>query len=175
MNKVIYYLLFKQLFQIHNYNIRKLYISWSFQILFAGNFEGKGYIRRKELWGACQELGIPDQNICLITDTRLPDNPKTQWPVPVVAKLIHQQLEALEIDTLVTFDRGGVSSHANHSAVFYAVAYIFVEKIMPKSKFFCCSSSNSFCIRFIYLQLVSTFNMMCWFSCNLTLSKLIKL
>lgn len=77
---------------------------------------------------------MPDSNICLISDTRLQDNPKEQWPVPVIAKLIQHQLEALDIDTLVTFDRGGVSSHPNHSAVFYAVAYMFVEKNMPQSK-----------------------------------------
>ncbi|XP_004928872.1 N-acetylglucosaminyl-phosphatidylinositol de-N-acetylase [Bombyx mori] len=97
-----------------------------------GNFEGKGQVRRKELWSACQELGVPVENICLINDTRLQDSPKVQWPVPVIAKLIHHQLESLAVDTLVTFDRGGVSSHPNHSAVFYAVAFMFVEKIMPQ-------------------------------------------
>lgn len=103
--------------------------------VISGNHEGKGHIRQRELWDACLELGVPQQNICLITDTRLPDDPKAQWPVPVVAKLIYHQLETLDIDTLLTFDRGGVSSHPNHSAVFYAVAYIFVEKIMPDSKY----------------------------------------
>ncbi|XP_028035266.1 N-acetylglucosaminyl-phosphatidylinositol de-N-acetylase [Bombyx mandarina] len=97
-----------------------------------GNFEGKSQVRRKELWSACQELGVPVENICLINDTRLQDSPKVQWPVPVIAKLIHHQLESLAVDTLVTFDRGGVSSHPNHSAVFYAVAFMFVEKIMPQ-------------------------------------------
>lgn len=97
-----------------------------------GNFEGKGRLRRKELWDACNELGVPDENICLIMDDRLQDNPKINWPVPVLAKLIHHQLESIDIDTLVTFDRGGVSAHANHSAVFYAVAYMFVEKLIPQ-------------------------------------------
>lgn len=101
---------------------------------FSGNFEGKGRLRRKELWDACNELGVPDENICLIMDDRLQDNPKINWPVPVLAKLIHHQLESIDIDTLVTFDRGGVSAHANHSAVFYAVAYMFVEKLIPQSK-----------------------------------------
>lgn len=68
-------------------------------------------------------------------DTRLRDDPKVHWPAPVIAKLIHHHLESLDIDTLVTFDRGGVSSHPNHSAVFYAVAYMFVEKLIPKSKY----------------------------------------
>ncbi|XP_032527580.2 N-acetylglucosaminyl-phosphatidylinositol de-N-acetylase [Danaus plexippus] len=108
-----------------------------------GNYEGKGGERRKELWNACRELGVPDSNICLIMDTRLPDNPKAQWPVPVVARLIQHKLEALDIDTLVTFDRGGVSSHPNHSAAFYAVAYMFVEKNMPsKCTFYTLDSVN---------------------------------
>ncbi|XP_022115195.2 N-acetylglucosaminyl-phosphatidylinositol de-N-acetylase isoform X1 [Pieris rapae] len=96
-----------------------------------GNYEGKGNIRKQELWNACKELGVPACNICLISDTRLPDNPKLQWPVPVIAKLIGHHIEAYNIDTLVIFDRGGVSSHPNHAAVFYAVAYMFVEKNMP--------------------------------------------
>ncbi|XP_063388672.1 N-acetylglucosaminyl-phosphatidylinositol de-N-acetylase [Cydia fagiglandana] len=97
-----------------------------------GNNEGKGYIRSKELWLACSELGVSDHNICLVTDTRLPDNPKVHWPVAVIAKLIQHQLESLDIDTLVSFDRGGVSSHPNHSAVFYAIAYMFVERLLPE-------------------------------------------
>ncbi|XP_075983789.1 phosphatidylinositol glycan anchor biosynthesis class L [Anticarsia gemmatalis] len=97
-----------------------------------GNYEGKGRIRRTELWAACHELGVPDENICIIMDTRLKDDPKVHWPVPVIAKIIHHRLESLDIDTLVTFDRGGVSSHPNHSAVFYAVAYMFVEKLIPR-------------------------------------------
>ncbi|XP_026314320.1 N-acetylglucosaminyl-phosphatidylinositol de-N-acetylase [Hyposmocoma kahamanoa] len=97
-----------------------------------GDHEGKGHLRRTELWDACKKLGVPGQNITIIMDTRLKDDPKVQWPVPVVSKLIQHQLESLDIDTLVTFDRGGVSSHPNHSAVFYAIAYMFVEKMMPK-------------------------------------------
>ncbi|XP_047033133.1 N-acetylglucosaminyl-phosphatidylinositol de-N-acetylase [Helicoverpa zea] len=97
-----------------------------------GNFGGKGKIRRKELWEACLELGVPNQNICIIMDDRLKDNPRIQWPVPVIAKLIHHHVEVIDVDTLVTFDRGGVSGHANHSAVFYAVAYMFVEKLIPQ-------------------------------------------
>ncbi|CAK1541661.1 unnamed protein product [Leptosia nina] len=101
--------------------------------LSEGNYEGKGQIRKQELWAACKELGVPDQNICLISDTRLPDDPKAQWPVPVIAKLIEHRVEAFDIDTLVIFDRGGVSSHPNHAAVFYAVAYMFVERNMPET------------------------------------------
>lgn len=113
---------------------RNLLLLLNIYVTFSGNYDGKGKIRKQELWDACKELGVPDHNICLITDSRLPDNPKKQWPVPVVAKLIEHQVEALNIDTLVTFDRGGVSSHPNHAAVFYAVAYMFVEKNMPESK-----------------------------------------
>lgn len=113
---------------------------YNLSIDLSGNYEGKGHIRRRELWDACQELGVPNKNICLIMDTRLRDDPKSQWPVPVMAKLMHHHLEMLDIDTLVTFDRGGVSAHANHSAVFYAVAYMFVEKLMPQSKSYCLAS-----------------------------------
>lgn len=65
----------------------------------------------------------------------MPDDPKAQWPVPVIAKLLNHYIESLDIDTLVTFDRGGVSSHPNHTAIFYAVALMFVEKLIPKSEY----------------------------------------
>ncbi|KAL4712398.1 hypothetical protein ACJJTC_001559 [Scirpophaga incertulas] len=96
-----------------------------------GNYEGKGSIRKQELWNACHELGVQDEKIYLVMDTRMPDNPGRQWPIPVISKLIQHKLESLEIDTLVTFDRGGVSSHPNHCAIFYAIAYMFVEKMLP--------------------------------------------
>lgn len=98
-----------------------------------GNYEGEGSVRRVELWAACSVLGIPQQNIVLVTDSRLQDGHKELWPAPVIAKLVEHRLESLDIDTLVTFDRGGVSSHPNHSAVFYAVAYMFVENKIPKN------------------------------------------
>lgn len=111
-----------------------MFVIKNLPIIFPGNYEGKGQTRRKELWQACHELGVEEHNICLVNDTRLPDDPKAQWPVAVVAKLLTHHVEMLDVDTLVTFDRGGVSSHKNHSAVFYAVAYMFVEKLMPQSE-----------------------------------------
>ncbi|GBP94904.1 N-acetylglucosaminyl-phosphatidylinositol de-N-acetylase [Eumeta japonica] len=123
-----------------------------------GNYEGKGHLRRYELWKACIELGVPMQNICLMTDTRLKDDPQCQWPTAIIAKVIQHTLDTLDIDTLVTFDRGGVSSHANHSAVFYAVAYMFVEKIMPnRCTVYTLDSVNMFRKYWGYLDLPLSF------------------
>ncbi|KAF9423975.1 hypothetical protein HW555_000684 [Spodoptera exigua] len=97
-----------------------------------GNYEGKGRLRRKELWDACNELGVPDENICLIMDDRLQDNPKIHWPIRVLAKLIHYHIESMDIDTLVTFDQRGVSGHANHIALFHAIGYMFMKKLVPQ-------------------------------------------
>lgn len=101
-------------------------------------------------------------------DTRLPDDPKAQWPVPVVARLIQHKLEALDIDTLVTFDRGGVSSHPNHSAAFYAVAYMFVEKNMPSSKYLIPVSLNFNLFAIIFLVFCFCQTRLCYLHLQLT-------
>ncbi|VVC99759.1 unnamed protein product [Leptidea sinapis] len=123
-----------------------------------GNYDGKGRERSQELWDACRELRVPDSNIYLINDTRLQDSPKVQWPIPVIAQLIQHHIESLDVDTLVTFDRGGVSSHPNHSAVFYAVAYMFVENMMPtKCKLYTLDSVNILRKYFGFLDLPLSF------------------
>lgn len=35
---------------------------------------------------------------------------------------------------VITFDKYGVSNHPNHISIFYAVAYLCLEKQLPKSK-----------------------------------------
>ncbi|XP_050677363.1 N-acetylglucosaminyl-phosphatidylinositol de-N-acetylase isoform X2 [Leptidea sinapis] len=127
-------------------------------MLNKGNYDGKGRERSQELWDACRELRVPDSNIYLINDTRLQDSPKVQWPIPVIAQLIQHHIESLDVDTLVTFDRGGVSSHPNHSAVFYAVAYMFVENMMPtKCKLYTLDSVNILRKYFGFLDLPLSF------------------
>lgn len=99
--------------------------------LSKGNYDKEGGKRKKELWESCRILGIPDSNITLIMSTLLPDDPKVKWREDLVSTLILNHMEALSIDTLITFDKHGVSEHANHCSLFYAMALLYVEKRLP--------------------------------------------
>ncbi|KAK3927048.1 Ribitol-5-phosphate xylosyltransferase 1 [Frankliniella fusca] len=101
--------------------------------LSKGNYDKEGGRRKKELWESCRILGIPDSNITLIMSTLLPDNPKVKWREDILSSLILHHVEALSIDTIITFDKHGVSNHANHCSLFYAMALLCIEKKLPKN------------------------------------------
>lgn len=101
--------------------------------LSKGNYDKEGGRRKKELWESCRILGIPDSNITLIMSTLLPDDPKVKWREDILGSLILNHVEALSIDTVITFDKHGVSNHANHCSLFYAMALLSVEKKLPKN------------------------------------------
>ena len=60
--------------------------------------------------------------------TKLRDDPKVRWREEVVSEIIHQHALSNDIDTIVTFDRGGVSGHKNHTSVYNALALLCLEK-----------------------------------------------
>lgn len=99
--------------------------------LSKGNYDKEGSRRKKELWDSCRILGIPDSNITLVMSTLLPDDPSVRWREDVVSSLVLNHLEALSIDTVITFDKHGVSKHANHCSLYYAMALLCVEKRLP--------------------------------------------
>ncbi|KAK7794435.1 hypothetical protein R5R35_003808 [Gryllus longicercus] len=96
-----------------------------------GDFRNEGKQRKSELWKSCKILGIPEDNITLCKCSHLPDSPTVEWREDVVANLILNHIESLSIDTVITFDKGGVSRHINHSSIFYAAAYLCMERKLP--------------------------------------------
>lgn len=103
--------------------------------MFLGNAAGLGKVRKEELWNACSKLGIPSENIVLINSTQLQDNQATEWREDVIAKAILSRVEELQIDTLITFDKQGVSKHKNHCSIFYAVAFLCLDNRVPDCKY----------------------------------------
>ena len=47
-----------------------------------------------------------------------------------------QMICAYEIDTVLTFDRGGVSGHANHTSLYNAMVFLSLENRLPAGKYF---------------------------------------
>ncbi|KAJ7308795.1 hypothetical protein JRQ81_008061 [Phrynocephalus forsythii] len=96
----------------------------------AGNYYNQGDIRKKELLESCAVLGIPSSHVTVIDHRDLPDDPSAEWDVQLLSSLILKEVEANQINLVVTFDAGGVSAHANHAALYAAVRYpsfLFVQ------------------------------------------------
>lgn len=93
-----------------------------------------GGIRKKELYQASEVLGIPESNIIIHSHSLLPDAMDVRWPTELVSTLISHHVDSLNITTLITFDRYGVSYHMNHSSIYYAVANLILEKKLPRGK-----------------------------------------
>jgi N-acetylglucosaminylphosphatidylinositol deacetylase len=103
-----------------------------------GNNYGLGETRKKELGGACNVLGIDRQERCVVLDKKyhslclswwrltgreLQDNPDLWWDTDVVENVIEEYVKRWKIDSIITFDDGGVSGHINHRAVAAGVRY----------------------------------------------------
>ncbi|XP_048413301.1 N-acetylglucosaminyl-phosphatidylinositol de-N-acetylase isoform X3 [Stegostoma tigrinum] len=99
--------------------------------LSTGNFYKQGEIRKKELLQSCALLGIPSSRVTILDHKALPDNPELQWDPELVAKLILRHVQIHHIRMVLTFDRDGVSGHANHIAVYYAVRKLYSKKKLP--------------------------------------------
>ncbi|XP_018321632.1 N-acetylglucosaminyl-phosphatidylinositol de-N-acetylase [Agrilus planipennis] len=93
---------------------------------------GMGRIRKTELYRACRTLGINSDNITVKSHSLLPDYLTARWPIEIVEKLVLQEVETYDIDTIITFDKYGVSSHPNHCTIFYGIANLCLEEVLPK-------------------------------------------
>lgn len=87
--------------------------------LIVGNSDGKGPLRKKELYNACKYLGVPSANVIIIDKSSLPDSLNVDWDPNLVASIIEGTVRNDE--TIVTFDNYGISGHTNHKACHLAV------------------------------------------------------
>ncbi|KAJ1968228.1 hypothetical protein IWQ62_001365 [Dispira parvispora] len=103
--------------------------------LSAGNYDKKGGVRKVELVRSCQALGIAKENIVIVDDPALPDNPKKVWNVKMVAKLVEKCVVDRGIGSVFTFDMRGVSGHMNHIAVYLGVQHMlgFSRKVNART------------------------------------------
>ncbi|KAK6348964.1 N-acetylglucosaminyl-phosphatidylinositol de-N-acetylase [Orbilia blumenaviensis] len=97
-----------------------------------GNAEGIGNIRETELLASADLLGVPNatQSVLIYDEPGLPDSMTQAWPEDLVASVISESLKDLreenngsKVDTFITFDKGGVSSHPNHISLLRGAKY----------------------------------------------------
>lgn len=79
-------------------------------------------------------MNIKDENITLGNATNLQDNPNFDWKTETIAKYVIKEIESLDINLVITFDRHGVSHHPNHRAIYYAVASLCYSGLIPDRK-----------------------------------------
>lgn len=96
-----------------------------------GDFRKQGKQRKTELYKACDLLGIPEENITILRCTKLRDDPSVRWREELVSEILLHHVEANSIDTIITFDRHGVSGHKNHGSLFNACAFLCMENRLP--------------------------------------------
>lgn len=93
-----------------------------------------GTIRKNELYESCKSLGILEGNIFVHNHELMPDSMTEKWPPEIVAHQILNHVVTFDIDTIITFDKEGVSHHLNHCSLYYAVAHLSLEKKLPECK-----------------------------------------
>mmetsp|Transcript_16496 Transcript_16496/g.26800 ORF Transcript_16496/g.26800 Transcript_16496/m.26800 type:complete len:243 (-) Transcript_16496:43-771(-) len=91
--------------------------------LSSGNADGLGRVREKEMVACCSGvLGIPAANVSVLNHEKLEDGMQNEWDTGVIAGLVREAVQGLEsLDTVLTFDEFGVSSHPNHISTFNGV------------------------------------------------------
>ena len=63
--------------------------------------------------------------------TKLRDDPSLRWRDEIVSEVVLHTIESQDIDTVITFDRHGVSGHKNHCALYTAMAFLCLENRIP--------------------------------------------
>jgi N-acetylglucosaminylphosphatidylinositol deacetylase len=126
--------------------------------LSTGKNYGMGTVRKHELYKSCQMLGIDPSCIIVHNHSNLPDQMEAKWPIELVARLILNHIETYNINTLVTFDKHGVSYHLNHCSIYYAIAHLSIEKKLPCGNVTKALKTNRYNIFFLRLFCICTGN-----------------
>ncbi|KAK0442750.1 LmbE-like protein [Desarmillaria tabescens] len=105
--------------------------------LSTGNADGLGDIRRAELIESLDVLGVKEGNRHVVDHPALQDNITASWDTNIISDILGVYVSDLEITTILTFDRAGVSGHPNHRSLPEGVKH-FIETTASQSppKFF---------------------------------------
>ncbi|MFH4982649.1 hypothetical protein AB6A40_009358 [Gnathostoma spinigerum] len=98
--------------------------------LTTGDNEGLGWKRKRELMKAVSILGAKEENVTIL-DYDIFQDGLVLWNEELLGKVILRFIQTLEVDMVVTFDEGGVSSHPNHIACFTSVQYLYTRALVP--------------------------------------------
>eukprot|EP00268_Persea_americana_P047072 TRINITY_DN4878_c0_g1_i4.p1 TRINITY_DN4878_c0_g1~~TRINITY_DN4878_c0_g1_i4.p1 ORF type:complete len:258 (-),score=18.64 TRINITY_DN4878_c0_g1_i4:418-1191(-) len=89
-----------------------------------GNADGKGNVRKAELYQACAILEVALQQVKILDHPDLQDGFGNIWSRQLLAKIIEEEITTKGIDLLITFDNYGVSGHRNHCDVHHGIRMV---------------------------------------------------
>ncbi|KAI8927768.1 putative deacetylase LmbE-like domain-containing protein [Entophlyctis helioformis] len=87
----------------------------------AGNAEGLGRVREKELVASCIQLGLNPALVSSMNHEQLQDSMSAIWDTQVILSVVQQYMSQHTIDAIITFDAKGISGHTNHRALYHAI------------------------------------------------------
>ncbi|KNZ75122.1 N-acetylglucosaminyl-phosphatidylinositol de-N-acetylase [Termitomyces sp. J132] len=92
--------------------------------LSVGNADGLGSIRRDELAHSLEVLNIPAHRRWAVDHPDLQDNFTARWDPVTIASVLQPYVKSNNIETILTFDAGGISGHPNHCSLPDGVAHL---------------------------------------------------
>lgn len=121
--------------------------------MYTGNADGLGEIRKQELAASGTMLGLRSaSDVLVIEDPKFPDSMTTTWPAGQIAQLLSSAFNPASnsskksassneptstIDTLITFDARGISSHPNHISLYHGARHWLSSLMARKSGWRC--------------------------------------
>ncbi|CAL8079842.1 unnamed protein product [Calicophoron daubneyi] len=117
-------------------NLKAANIPVDLLCLSNGNYDGVGLTRSKELDKSAKHFGV--RHLKMINLTELPDDPKCNWPLDLIAQIASSAVEEFHSQSVITFDQSGVSGHLNHCAIAKALEQARKRKLIPS--LFCLQS-----------------------------------
>ncbi|KAJ8081813.1 N-acetylglucosaminyl-phosphatidylinositol de-N-acetylase [Marasmius tenuissimus] len=82
-----------------------------------GNSDGPGDIRKQELEKSLDVLGVEPSRRLILDHPTLQDNITVSWDVSILSDVVKPFVLDNNIDTILTFDEGGISGHPNHKSL----------------------------------------------------------
>ncbi|KAK3442945.1 hypothetical protein EUGRSUZ_B03172 [Eucalyptus grandis] len=95
--------------------------------LSVGDADGKGNIRKEELYQACVTFKVPHQQVKVMDHPDMQDGFGNKWNHNLLSKIIEEEVLARGINVVITFDDYGVSGHCNHRDVHFGVRTFLQE------------------------------------------------
>ncbi|XP_048330377.2 uncharacterized protein LOC107419488 isoform X2 [Ziziphus jujuba] len=97
------------------------------QMMSPCDADGKGNIRKEELYEACAVLKVPLQQVKVMDHPDLQDGFGKVWNHNLLADIIKAEVIGHGTETIITFDSYGVSGHCNHRDVHHGVRKLLHE------------------------------------------------
>ncbi|WWC68326.1 uncharacterized protein I206_102251 [Kwoniella pini CBS 10737] len=96
--------------------------------LSSGNDTGLGTIRKQELYGSYETLGVSRDRVKVIDHPDLQDSMSVHWDPALILNIVENHLNDHSAELIITFDEKGITNHPNHMAISKALSQTFHNK-----------------------------------------------